>query len=496
MATMLLLLLLILDNLSRTKHLAHVATAATTTTTSSLAHNNENNKNSADHDAGDTSASYNNNADEHDGADAKATVTVGEITYTAPFEQHYPAPIAAILRRFYWSSSGSAGSRERYFPPDNSAAANTAIATGAMDEAVLAVELGTEHRTYLLQWYGEGQQEQQHSAENSQNGDGSAIAEMEFHEHAAIQAFQHSIQLYQGLLAASNDHSSNGSADDDPWGSFSYHYEQSNVQHHLASAYLGLAETYMLIDTKRDLAQDYYQQAYDLFDALLRKTNPPVTFQRDQLEASWAHCCLRLGVALLSGKTSAAGSSSMVQTDEILLDLEDLSDWQEYFDGSGGSSSSSTNDDRTELLQGRMDDESGAGASFRAMQRQQRQLVGRAIQYFERAEQVYRRMQPNELHSLATTLQNLATAHQMIGALVLAVRYNEEALDLYYGSDASTSAGSAPIAVDMTVQFTVAELLYTLSDAYLRQGKYDASIDSYQQASKYAQYLKYRAGQF
>ena len=366
-----------------------------------------------------------------------------------------------------------------------------------LDEAAWLVDLGVAHRSVLLQ------------AEEEEATTNDAI--LREHERRAILACKAAIQIYQGWLLDHDDDNvlDNNAAVDTAMPQSQrqaqhhrdfHHDDQTSthiVQHELASTYFCLAEIYRNSLTEHSkIADDYYDQAYRLWETLLLKQQWVVEDRRE-MELSVAYCALHLGAALLEQPSSSdhvnfatedllsgilvwmSTASSSSGDDSQLWDLAD--DWM--------SGSTTTGTTTMEELQRLLEQLSGSNNDFsihidhlaEAYQRQL-QLLQRAERYLLQAIASFRRNKESETDSLASALQHGGTVAAALGHGTEAVARYEEALNLlYYNSNDDDDAAAG---MSSRVN-TVAQVLLSLSDAYLQLTKYDEAHDRYQKASEY-----------
>lgn len=431
--------------------------------------------------------------DNHHGP--RTTIRVGDsVRYDPPFSQ-YPASVAVVLNR-YPQSRGDDDVND-----DDS---------GLLDKADWYLDLGLAHRSALEDDFAAGAKGPQ------SEGQGVWKQQQQQHERLAITAMLEAASIYEGLLLL-------------------YAKPQSavtmtttaaaNLQHHLAASYFSLAETHALSsfhdfdnnpNSRQRLSTEYFQKAHDLYQQLLllpQSNYPSKNEREDRLETqvSWAHCCLRLGVALLSrgpdrnhDNTWSSSSSSLPLDPSRLADLletDGMMDWMDVSDvwGSGGGDG---NDNLQHLLSqilrgggsGGADDRTDSSSRILGSLTQQLGDAEKAMQYFTEAAVVFRQAAetgstvaerlPHQ-QSLATTLQNLGTAATTLGDFETSLRRNEEALQLYTNVLMPALQNQQPSGVSEVTDTAIAvsEVLYTLADVYLQLGQHNPAKDRYRQCS-------------
>jgi tetratricopeptide (TPR) repeat protein len=266
------------------------------------------------------------------------------------------------------------------------------------------------------------------------------------HLELAFNAFQQAIQIYQGIMGSQ---------------------PRWHVEHHLATVYFQMGETYSLNPEKISTANDYLIRAEEIFRNLLEQRQQPRIdpVSKIQVELGWAICCLRLGANWLSG------SIIMPQDDELegMFQQEFIQHQQE----------GNPIDMEEWLLQHPEQAQQLADAQQKLAQR-----IDLSKALFEKAAEVLRKAVPRERDSveklhlqrhLGTALQNLGTAFVFKGDFSGAVEYLEEALQNH--QRVLDSSGG-----ELDTANAMAEALYSLADSYLQLGKYDESTDRYQKS--------------
>jgi len=402
-----------------------------------------------------------------------------QMRYDPPFDEaHYSVEISYVLRQ-----------RRRH-------GGNRIDAL--YSEAQWLVDLGSAHRIVL-------------DEEEEKGQDFSLSLFLLDHEKRANFCFQSAIQIYQSRLQEIQEAAETA----DTQLSDQQQTELATLNHHLGSAYFSLADMYLDSTDHGELAHEYSLQAHNVFQKLLQVEDSgrsaasflPKSSQND-IELNYAHCCLRLGVALLSEDESSTSMTQEALLAELMSDpylltellaggdyLSDLLDvgvdaeqLQQLFGGMSGSSSHSADGggdaEKLERLE--------------SMVQQQIQQLEQAETYFRSAAREFYKAVNRERSAvtrvelqnyLANTLQHHGTALVRRGNMASAASYMEKALH-FYENDIVPALQAAPAEGDIyslerqDLYVAVAEGLYSLSDIYQQLGKYDDAKDRYQRSSK------------
>ena len=367
-------------------------------------------------------------------------------------------------------------------------------------EAQWLVDLGSAHRILL--------------EEEEKGQDFSLSLFLLDHEKRANFAFQSAIQIYQSRLLEIQEAAETAATQL----SDQQQTEVATLNHHLGSTYFSLADMY-LDDSKdhHDLAHEYTLQAHSVFEKLLQVEDSgrsaasflPKSSQND-IELSYAHCCLRLGVALLSEEESSSGMTQEALLAELMSDpyllselltggdfLSDLLDigvdaeqLQQLFGGMSGSSSSHSTDGGGDA--GKLERlESVVQQQIQQLEQAETYFGSAALEFYKAVNRERSAVTRVELQNyLANTLQHHGTALVRRGNMESAASYMEKALDLYENVivpalQAAPAEEDAYALERQDLYVAVAEGLYSLSDIYQQQGKYDLAKDRYQRSSKW-----------
>lgn len=243
--------------------------------------------------------------------------------------------------------------------------------------------------------------------------------------------------------------------------------EDSDLSLHCKiSVIFHMGETYAFstVEEHNKLAIEYFIQAQRAYKNLLDRVEISSYLSRkdvlDDIRMGWAHCCLAIGVSLISGSDD--------YDSQLAMDIAELKQTQEK-----------STEAREQLL--------SYGSSVSAENAQEAQLL------FTDSANVFRKMieeqgnrdEPIELQrQLANALQNLATAAVLQGNFKSGSEASEEALSVLMSILDQSPHDSADHEDVLT---SVGEILIGLSEYYLQQGKYDQSHEKYKAAMKWYQ---------
>jgi tetratricopeptide (TPR) repeat protein len=328
-------------------------------------------------------------------------IVVGEETYRKPFTQYPPLVAEALKNRPVEDSHSSQGPDYMFF------------------EADWLLLLGISHRRTL----------EEHATANVNDLDFKQIS-------LAINALQQGVSLIQHIRVE-------------------YPAESPTATDRLGELFVNIGETYNISphDYEYTLAMDFFIKAEEIYREKLQDEEPAWgEDSRNDVEIRWAHCCHRIGVALLGTAQDIANGANL----EAALFDDDP-------------------EKANEIVASSIE-------KIHANARVAEEHLRKAVTVFTKAlEEKYFGMDQEigiQGH-LATTLSNLGTAVALAGDLEGGIEYVEQALVLHRKLLERLPVG------DIThddATMDIADILYSLAEQYLQLGKYDKAIQNYSRA--------------
>jgi tetratricopeptide (TPR) repeat protein len=351
---------------------------------------------------------------------ADGSIVVGKETYRTPFTQ-YPPLVADTLQSrpvYYSSKSGDEGNQD----PDVMIA-----------EADWLLFLGMAHRRTLEEKV--------------------ELTEVDFQQILmSANALQQGIALMEQLREQYPD-------------------ERLTAGLRLAELYVNLGETYHLSvnDDQYKMAMDYFVRAEDIYRQTL-ESDEYIPWASDdgsdegasrvEVEIRWAHCCHRIGVALLAMARDIAHTMD--------LDASLLTD--------------------PETIQAVL---ASAKAKLETNALMAETHLRKAVTIFSKISKGgYKNTESKDYQMdevdidrhLASALSSLGTAVGMTGDLEAGIEYSEQALEIYQKLYPRLPQGDH---VKEEAMMDISDMLYTLAEQHLQLGKYDGAKQHYSKAMEW-----------
>jgi tetratricopeptide (TPR) repeat protein len=249
-----------------------------------------------------------------------------------------------------------------------------------------------------------------------------------------------------------------------------YPFERLNTALRLAELFVNTGETYNLSphNDEYKLAMDYFVQGEDIYrqtleseDSFFWGDGSDEEASREEVELRWAHCCHRIGVALLAMAQEIDHSSDLNAS--LLADPE-----------------------RVQEIMASSIEKIHANALMAENH------LRKAVEIFSKISKEgskntehngYALEQVDIERHLATSLSNLGTAVGMTGDLATGIEYSEQALELYQKLYPRLPDGDI---ITSDAMMDISDMLYTLAEQYLQLGNYDKAKQHYSKAMEWA----------
>jgi tetratricopeptide (TPR) repeat protein len=351
---------------------------------------------------------------------ADGSIEVGKEKYRTPFTQYPPLVADTLQSRPGYYSSKSNGNQGQ--DPD-----------GMIAEADWLLFLGMAHRRTLEETL--------------------ELTEADFQEISkSANALQEGIALMERLREQ-------------------YPAERLTAALRLAELYVNLGETYHLSanDDEYKQAMEYFVRAEEIYRSTL-ESGESIAWGSDdgsdegasrvEVEIRWAHCCHRIGVALLAMAQEIAHTTD--------LDASLLTD--------------------PETIQKMI---ASTKAKLEANAVMAETHLQKAVTIFSKiSKSGYKNTRSKEYEvdevdierHLATALSNLGTAVGMTGDLEAGITYQEQALEIYQKLYPQLKQGDV---VREEAMMDISDMLYTLAEQHLQLGKYDGAKQHYSRAMEW-----------
>lgn len=208
-------------------------------------------------------------------------IVVGNYRYTVPFSQYGPVVSAALMQRVNQEDPAHSTGEGRLRENDT------------LNDAEWYLELGLAHRSVV-----------------EDKADLTILPEeVANHLQMAVNAMKQAIQVHHGLLDTN---------------------EQPRwiTNHHLASLYFEVAETYSLDPERNHLAMEYLTKSAETFRSLLEEQQIPRIdpFSKTTIEINWALALVRLGTLILNNAVADTGEDVDMEALQQELVLQEGND--------------------------------------------------------------------------------------------------------------------------------------------------------------------------
>jgi tetratricopeptide (TPR) repeat protein len=387
-------------------------------------------------------------------------ITLGRIKYSKPYSQ-YVYDIASSLVKLEFNVKAVRD--------------DTNMIVKAKEEAELFITIGAIHRS-LLQDYFDECEDQQRISGRSMIFDMERVQEMaDQTSNAFEQAVKvHQIQLY-GIPPNKNDKTRQ--------------QKDTELVHSLfiANIYFYMSDLWSLVarfdKDKRQFAKEYMIEAMELFnfckdanlDELAKEDDNDnedsvvhITFTRmDQLDAAyyWGQCLIRLGMLQMSVTNVLQIQHEQATMNDLLEEFNNEYNQDELLE---------------RLTSGAQDMTNSIQESIDYFQRAA-EFFGPALESFKFADEV---IHPADMLlyqiSLASALQHMGENKILLGQQAQGTDDFERALEIY--DEILHNPRHAQAAELQDARLSVADLMFSLSRAFLQQAKYDKASHYYERA--------------